>query len=111
MTVLARPRFSLHSGARAETERRISDRWSLDGAAVAYETGGVNFGRRHALRLSDGSPEGFGAIAMTPLPPGTSVVVGFSAPGSGTARGTVIRCLPAGRGYRVAIRLEGRAAA
>lgn len=111
MTVLARPRFGLSSGARADAERRINDRWTLDGAAVAYETGGVHFGRRHALRLIDGSPDGFGAMAASPLPPGTSVVIAFPAPGGGTARGTVIRCLPAGRGYRVAVRLEGRAAA
>lgn len=111
MSTLARPRFAVHHAAPGERERRLNDRWTLDGVATAYETGGVGFGRRHALRLLDGSPDGIGARSGSALAPGTDVVLAFTAPGGGTARGTVIRCLPDGRGYRLAIRLQGRAAA
>jgi len=111
MSTLVHPRIAMSDDVRRRAERRISDRWSLDGVAVAHETGGAGFGRRHALRLTDGSPDGLGATTNSALTPGTTVVVSFANPGGGTARGTVIRCLPGGRGYRVAIRLEGRAAA
>jgi hypothetical protein len=111
MSTLARPRFRVHDETRRGPERRFNDRWSLDGVAIAHETGGAGFGRRHALRLIDGSPDGVGAITASPLTPGTTLVLSFSSPGGRTVRGTVIRCLPGGRGYRLAVRLEGRAAA
>jgi hypothetical protein len=111
MSTLARPRLVARGLDADAAERRVQDRWALDGVATAHETGGAGFGRRHALRLLDGSPDGIGARSGSALAPGTDLVLAFSAPGGGTARGTVIRCLPDGRGYRVAIRLQGRAAA
>lgn len=111
MTTLARPCFRVHEATRRGPERRFNDRWSLDGVAIAHETGGIGFGRRHALRLIDGSPDGVGAITASALTPGTALVLSLAAPGGRTIRGTVIRCQPGGRGYRLAVRFEGRTAA
>lgn len=108
MSILARPRFAdvpvtRHADAG---ERRTVDRWPLDGRALAHESAGRGFGRRHVLRLLDGSVLGIGAASDTPLLPGTSVVISFSSPGRGTRRGMVRRCVPAGDGYRMAIIFE-----
>ncbi|MFK7960039.1 MAG: hypothetical protein AB8G96_05880 [Phycisphaerales bacterium] len=113
MSILARPRFAdVPVARRTDTgERRTVDRWPLDGRALAHESAGLGFGRRHVLRLMDGSMLGIGATSGTALTPGTSVVVSFSSPGGGTRRGMVRRCVPAGDGYRLAIIFEQTAAA
>ena len=92
-------------------ERRQCDRWPVGGAATAYELAGAGFGTTHPLTLVDYSLGGLGAVSATPVPPGTAVSVGFQAPGYTTCRGTVVRCLPCGQGYRVAIAFETRMAA
>ncbi len=92
-------------------ERRQLDRWGLDGIATAFELGGEAFGRMHTLKMIDYSDLGMGAASETVIPPGTEVSVGFQSPGYIAKRGTVIRCLPNGDGYRVAVGFEQRLAA
>ena len=92
-------------------ERRQFDRWGLDGVATAFELGGNTFGRMHTLKMIDYSDMGMGAATDTVIPPGTTVSVGFQTPGYIAKRGTVIRCLPCGDGYRVAVGFEQRLAA
>ncbi len=92
-------------------ERRGADRWPLSGVAVAYGTAGELFGRRFVLRMLDSSDVAFGARADRPIDPGTIVSVVFASPGHPARSGVVVRCLPCGDGYRVAIRFETRLAA
>jgi hypothetical protein len=92
-------------------ERRTADRWTSQGTATAFHVSGEHFGELHELRLRDVSNEGLGAISQTVIEPGTIVTLGFSNPGYLARRGTVVRCLPCGEGYRVAVRFEQRMAA
>jgi hypothetical protein len=92
-------------------ERRQSDRWTIDGAATAFELAGDGFGRTHALRMLDYSDLGMGAISDSVIAPGTTISVGFQSPGYLARRGTVARCLPCGDGYRIAVLFEQRLAA
>ena len=92
-------------------DRRQSDRWSIEGAATAIRLAGAEFGIIHELRSLDYSHGGMGATSDTVIEPGTVVSVGFQRPGLIAQRGVVLRCLPCGDGYRLAIRFEGRLAA
>ena len=92
-------------------ERRRQDRWPTRGIATAYRVGGDRFGERHVLKLLDESCEGLGATTARPLEPGAVVSVGFATLGHPAHTGVVLRCLPCGDGYRVAIRFETRMAA
>ncbi len=92
-------------------ERRVHDRWPVHGVAIAHCAAGEHFGERFSLHMIDASDDGLGARSPTPLDPGTVVTVGFAAPGHGPKNGVVVRCLPCGDGYRVAIRFEMRLAA
>ena len=92
-------------------DRRMTDRWPMEETATAFEVAGQGFGRTHALRTHDFSVEGLGALSDTPIVPGTSVSIGFSAPGYAARCGTIVRCLPCGDGYQVAICFERRLAA
>jgi hypothetical protein len=92
-------------------ERRQADRWPQEGAATAFELAGESFGRMHALRMRDFSHQGMAAVSDTVIQPGTSVSVGFQAPGCLARRGIVLRCLPCGDGYEVAVSFEQRMAA
>ena len=92
-------------------ERRRADRWPLTGVAAAYGAAGDLFGRRYVLRMLDSSDDGIGARTDRPIDPGTIVSIAFAAPGQAMRTGVVMRCLPCGDGYRVAIRFETRLAA
>ncbi len=92
-------------------ERRSEDRWPLSGVAEAHRLGGDRFGEAAVLRLLDCSDECLGATCDEPLEPGTAVSVAFRAPGQPVRPGVVVRCLPCGAGYRVAVRWERRLAA
>jgi hypothetical protein len=92
-------------------ERRQSDRWPIGGVATAFELAGEHFGRMHTLRPADYSHHGMGAIADDVIQPGSLVSIGFQEPGYTAKRGTVVRCLPCGDGYRVGIVFEQRLAA
>lgn len=92
-------------------ERRCCDRWRERGVAIAFVSAGERFGQRFPLRLLDASEEGFGARSERALDPGTVVTVGFAAPGWPLRSGMVLRCIPCGDGYRLAVRFEARAAA
>ena len=92
-------------------ERRRTDRWPLSGVAAAFGTAGELFGRRYVLRMLDSSDDGIGAGTDHPINPGTIVSVVFASPGHPMRSGVVVRCLPCGDGYRVAIRFETRLAA
>ena len=106
-------RFVEPPGERAALrfERRRLDRWPIHGVAVAHQLAGEGFGRRSTLRLRDESVEGLGAWSDRPLEPGTLLSVGFASPGEPIRTGVVLRCLPCGDGYRIAIRFETRMAA
>ncbi len=92
-------------------ERRAVDRWPLAGAATACRLGGERFGDTTALKMRDYSEEGLGAICRSPIEPGAIISVAFRAPGQPARQGVVLRCLPCGEGYHVAIRFERRWAA
>ena len=92
-------------------ERRCNDRWTAQGLATAHCAAGERFGERFTLHLIDASTDGLGARVDRPLNPGTIVTVAFAGPGQGVKNGTVVRCLPCGNGYRLAIRFEMRLAA
>jgi len=92
-------------------ERRGADRWPVRGVAIAHLVGGERFGERCALRLRDESDDGLGATCDRAVPPGTPVSLAFTALGSPIRQGVVVRCLPCGDGYRVAVRFARRMAA
>ena len=92
-------------------DRRRHHRWRVPGAATAFRLAGERFGERHELRDLDYSQDGLGAISPSVLEPGTIVSIGFRAPGYPGQRGVVLRCLPCGEGYRVAVQFELRLAA
>ncbi len=87
-------------------ERRCADRWPAGGVATAHRSGGDRFGDAYRLRLIDRSCEGLGAVCNRPIEPGAVVAVGFGAPGEPVRPGVVLRCLPCGDGYRLAIRFD-----
>ena len=80
-------------------------------AEAPCELGGEGFGRMHTLKMLDYSDDGMGASCDSVITPGTTISVGFQAPGYMARRGSVIRCIPCGDGYRVAIGFEQRLAA
>jgi hypothetical protein len=92
-------------------DRRSSDRWLVQCAATAFRLSGEGFGRLHELHVTDMTHDGMGAISDTVVEPGSTVTVGFENPGYLARRGTVVRCVPCGHGYRVAVRFERRLAA
>jgi hypothetical protein len=92
-------------------ERRYVDRWPVQGVATAICLSSENFGKMHELSMLDYSFDGLGAISNTVLEPGMNVSIGFQSPGYPAKRGTVLRCIPCGNGYRVAIQFEARMAA
>lgn len=92
-------------------ERRASDRWSVQCAATAFRLSGDGFGRFHEMRVTDMGHDGMGAISETAVEPGSIVALGFQNPSYLARRGTVVRCVPCGQGYRVALRFERRLAA
>lgn len=92
-------------------ERRQTWRWTDDGKATAFVIGGNQFGVMHEWNVIDCAHEGIGALSDRPIQPGTVVSIGFDRPGRPARRGVVTRCLPAGAGYRVGVRYEGRLAA
>lgn len=92
-------------------DRRMGDRWPVDGGATAFQLAGDSFGRMHTLQMRDCSDTGMGAVSETPIPPGSIVSIGFQMPGHLAKRGEVIRCEPCGEGYRIAVVFEHRMAA
>ena len=92
-------------------ERRSEDRWPLTGVAEAHRLGGDRFGQVAVLRLVDCSEECLGATCDEPLEPGAVVSLAFRTPGRPVRNGVVVRCLPCGEGYRVAVRFDRRLAA
>ncbi len=92
-------------------ERRRHERFTLPGEVTAIRIDGERFGERHGLKMLDYSPAGLGAISPSVLEPGVMVSVEFQAAEYPPRRGVVVRCLPCGNGYRLAIRFELRLAA
>jgi hypothetical protein len=92
-------------------ERRRHDRRLMQGAARAVLLDSEHFGQMRQLALLDYSAGGIGAISSAPITPGTSVSIGFTSHGYPAERGTVVKCMPCGAGYRVAIRFDLRMAA
>jgi hypothetical protein len=92
-------------------DRREFDRWPAEGAATAFELASGSFGRIHALRMRDFSDHGMAAVSDTVITPGTTVSIGFQAPGCLARRGVVLRCLPCGHGYEIAVGYDQRLAA
>ena len=93
-------------------ERRQEDRWTLRGVAKAFRVAGERFGEAYTLKMLDYTPDGLGATCSWPIEPGSVVSVGFvDEPGYAPRSGVVIRCLPCGHGYRLAIRFDRALAA
>jgi hypothetical protein len=92
-------------------ERREVDRWPMESAATAFRVSGDGFGQMHDLRVLDYSDYGLGAVSHTVIEPGTIIAIGFQNPGYHAKRGTVLRCMPCGDGYRIAVQFQLRMAA
>lgn len=92
-------------------ERRSSDRWPSSLVGTAFELGGNSFGHMHSIKVLDYSDGGLGAMSDTPLTPGSMISIGFASPGMYAKRGTVLRCVPCGDGYRLSVQFEARMAA
>ena len=92
-------------------ERRSVDRWRVSGVATAFCLGGEQFGAMHELSVLDYSLDGLAATCNTVIQPGQSISIGFQSPGYPAKRGTVLRCMPCGQGYRIAVQFEARMAA
>ncbi len=103
--------YHVDAPAPLRFERRTQDRWPVDGVVTAFRLAGDRFGERQSLKMLDYSWDGLGANSSAPLEPGTIVSLEFQAPGYMTKRGVVVRCLPCGDGYRLAIRFEALLAA
>jgi len=87
-------------------ERRRHGRRPMQGSARAVLLDSDHFGQMRQLALLDYSPGGIGAISAQPVIPGTSVSIGFTSHGYPSERGTVVKCLPCGHGYRLAVRFD-----
>lgn len=92
-------------------ERRGVDRWPVHAAATAFRLSGQRFGQVHDLNLMDYCDDGLGALSDLPIEPGAIVSIAFHSPGYAAKRGTVLRCMPCGHGYRLAIQFAARMAA
>ena len=103
--------WTAHPPAPLPFERRMIDRWPMQGKASAICVAGETFGEIFDLRMLDFSPGGMGAMSDRPLSPGMIVNVGFQQPGQPARRGTVSRCQPWGDGYRIGIMFQMRLAA
>ncbi len=91
-------------------ERRLHDRWPADGVVTVHHCAGERFGERSTLRILDESIEGLRARSDRPLDPGTLVTITHPFT-HGPRNGVVLRCIPCGDGYRIAIRFEFKLAA
>ena len=98
-------------GESLRFERRGADRWPVDGVATAFCVSGEHFGRMHELHSIDYSHDGLAADSGTPIEPGTSISIGFQAPGLLARRGTVLRCTSRDDAHRIAVQFELRMAA
>lgn len=103
--------YHVDAPAPLKFERRIHDRWPASGIATAFRLAGDRFGEMQTLEMVDCSNDGLGATCEEPIEPGTIVSLGFQAPGYLAKRGVVVRCLPNGNGYNLAIRFEALMAA
>lgn len=103
--------YHVDAPAPLRFERRIHDRWPASGIATAFRLAGDRFGEMQTLEMVDCSNDGLGATCDKPIDPGTIVSLGFQAPGYLAKRGVVVRCLPNGNGYSLAIRFEALMAA
>ena len=103
--------YHVDAPAPLRFERRSQDRWPVEGVVTAVRLAGERFGEMQPLKMIDYSWDGLGATSSAPLEPGTMVSLGFQAPGYMTKRGVVVRCLPCGDGYRLAVRFDARLAA
>ena len=99
------------SAEQLRFERRAFDRWPASGVADVYHMGGTHFGEAVAIKLIDYSNEGLGGCTQQPIDPGSTVSIGYRAPGTPAQQGVVTRCLPVGDGYCVAIQFQLRQAA
>jgi hypothetical protein len=92
--------------------RREADRFDVIGEveATRLDALGPAAERRLLLALIDESVTGVGARTDTPVAPGAQVRVRSGA-GASWRSGRVVRCVPAGAGYRVGIAFDRARAA
>jgi hypothetical protein len=86
-------------------ERRTSPRWRVPGHASVLGLG-AGLGTLVELDELDGAPWWIGGDSDGAIKPGMHVTVGFSDPSARSAQGTVMRCEPKGRRFRVAIKFD-----
>lgn len=87
-------------------ERRRNPRWKVAGHATLLGLGPA-LGLMVELDELDGSPWWIGGSAISAVPEGTKVSVGFSDPNGRPAQGVVMRCeKKRDDRYRIAIRFE-----
>lgn len=92
-------------------EQRTQNRWPVNGTATAFCLSGDQFGQMHDLQMLDCGQGGLGAMSSDPLETGALITIGFEHSGYTAQQGKVVTCHPWHRGFRVAIRFEGAAAA
>lgn len=92
-------------------ERRASERHPAIGTLEAMQCDGMKAPVMIRLHLLDESAGGLAALAEAPMAPGARLRV-RTCPATGVwCDGRVVRCSPAGQGYRVALAYERRRAA
>ncbi len=92
-------------------ERRAAERWTALGRLPAIRRDGAGLGRTMFLNLIDESEGGLSAETSKPLSPGACLSI-KTTPGMDLWReGTVLRCMPTGHGYRIAVAYSLRRAA
>jgi len=92
-------------------DRRASERHPAIGTLEAMQCDGMKAPVVMQLHLLDESAGGLAALADAPLAPGARLRV-RTCPVKGVwCDGRVVRCAPAGQGYRVALSFERRRAA
>jgi hypothetical protein len=94
---------------QSPTERRLSRRAQAEGCATAFCLGGGHFGQMFSMKTCDYCEGGVAVFSSTPISPGCDVSIGFESRRCLAGRGTVLRCQPCDKGYRVAIRFCGGA--
>lgn len=105
------PRELDEAPAPLKFERRASARYGAIGTLEAMSCDGEKPPSMIRLSLIDESAGGIAAMTQSPMAPGSRLRV-RTCPVTGMwCDGVVIRCSPAGQGYRVALAFERRRAA
>ncbi len=97
--------------APLQFDRRCSTRWQAIGPLEAVRTDGFASPTTFRINLVNESAGGLAANTNVPLAPGTQLRVRTSPNIDAWRNGVVVRCMPSGSGYRIALAYQVRRAA